>query len=314
MAEAATIDTPPAAGPPLHDIFLSGFGSAGDRLHGPSGLVVTRFTNIVEGRQRQLKHNPGEAFVAGFTMRSHHTTLWQDGKLVRAGDLPVGTVIFSEPEQRVDSETVGAWDLLFLLLPVRLVMTVCEIAGLALSGDAALAFLNGTGKIDAKLLALGREALKEVSDPGPFSRLRADLIGQELIVQMLLRHSTMSEPIARERARQARGGLAPWQLSRAYEIMDALGEEEITLALLAGAVGCSPTHFSRAFKQSTGMPPFACLLHRRINRAKSLLADATLPIAEIALAVGFSAQPQFTTAFRRVTGTTPAAWRRARCH
>lgn len=74
----------------------------------------------------------------------------------------------------------------------------------------------------------------------------------------------------------------------------------------------SPTHFSRAFKQSMGVPPFAWLLGRRIERAKDLLADPRVPLADVALAVGFAAQPQFTTAFRRVTGTTPGAWRRER--
>ncbi len=68
--------------------------------------------------------------------------------------------------------------------------------------------------------------------------------------------------------RRERGGLAPWQLKRACEAMEAHLDEDIGLDMLAGIAGCSPTHFSRAFKQSTGMPPFQWLLERRSNERR----------------------------------------------
>ena len=107
-----------------------------------------------------------------------------------------------------------------------------------------------------------------------------------------------------------RGGLTLRQLARACEAMDARLDADLGLSELATAVGLSPTHFSRAFKQSTGVPPSVWLLHRRVDRAKSLLISSETMIVEIALAVGFSAQAQFTTAFKRVTGLTPGVWRR----
>jgi AraC-like DNA-binding protein len=84
----------------------------------------------------------------------------------------------------------------------------------------------------------------------------------------------------------------------------------VGLDRLAAVAGCSPTHFSRAFKQSTGLAPFQWLLQKRIDRAQSLLLGARHSLAEIALATGFSSQAHFTTAFRRVTGHTPGHWRR----
>ena len=106
------------------------------------------------------------------------------------------------------------------------------------------------------------------------------------------------------------GGLAPWQLKRVCDAMEAHIESDIALEALARLAGISATHFSRAFKQSTGVPPFTWLLQRRIARAKELLIDPSMSLAEIALATGFAAQPQFTTAFRREVGVTPGAWRR----
>lgn len=109
-----------------------------------------------------------------------------------------------------------------------------------------------------------------------------------------------------------RGGLAPWQLKRAQETMEAHLDSDLALDDLAKIAGCSPTHFSRAFKQSVGVAPFHWLNEKRIERAKALLADPSISLAEVALAVGFAAQPQFTTAFGRATGLTPGAWRRER--
>ena len=128
-----------------------------------------------------------------------------------------------------------------------------------------------------------------------------------LLVSHLLRahHGYSDAPVAR-------GGLAPWQLKRACDAMEAHLEHAIGLDMLAEIAGCSPAHFSRAFKLSTGLPPFVWLQQRRIERATELLADRHLSLAEIALSVGFSAQPQFTTAFRRTTSLTPGAWRRER--
>ncbi len=109
-----------------------------------------------------------------------------------------------------------------------------------------------------------------------------------------------------------RGGLAPRALRRACEMMSEDLSGQLGLADLPAEVGLSPAHFSRAFKQSTGLPPFTWLLHRRIDVARTLLRDPTLSLAQIALAVGFAGQSQFTTAFRRVVGATPGVWRRDR--
>src|SRR3984893_8375144 len=89
---------------------------------------------------------------------------------------------------------------------------------------------------------------------------------------------------------KARGGLAPWQESRAKEAMDANLDKEITIARLACDCGLSTSQFARAFRQSTGCPPHRWLLQRRINRAQDLLLTSDKPLAEIARACGFSYQ------------------------
>jgi hypothetical protein len=71
----------------------------------------------------------------------------------------------------------------------------------------------------------------------------------------------------------ARGGLALWQEKRAKELLQANLEGDLPLAQLAAECQLSTSHFSRAFKQATGLAPHQWLLKRRVDQAKSLLRD-----------------------------------------
>jgi AraC family transcriptional regulator len=110
----------------------------------------------------------------------------------------------------------------------------------------------------------------------------------------------------------ARGGLAPWQESRAKEAIDANVDQEITIAQLAYDCGLSTSQFARAFKQSTGCPPHRWLLQQRIKRAQDLLLSSDKTLAEIATACGFSDQSHLTRVFGRNVGTSPGLWRRTK--
>ena len=110
--------------------------------------------------------------------------------------------------------------------------------------------------------------------------------------------------------RSVRGGLAAWQEQTVKRHIDERLAEHVSLAALAGLARLSPCHFSRAFKQSFGMPPHRFHIYRRIERAKALLADPGQSVTEIAIAVGFSSASSFNGAFRKATGVTPSEFRR----
>ena len=107
-------------------------------------------------------------------------------------------------------------------------------------------------------------------------------------------------------------GLARWQLRRVLEFLEAHLVEDISLEELAQLVGLSQSQFARAFKASTGLPPHRWCLHHRISRAQQMLLRGGDSLSEIAIQNGFGDQSHFTKAFRRVTGTTPASWKRQR--
>ncbi len=107
-----------------------------------------------------------------------------------------------------------------------------------------------------------------------------------------------------------RGGLAPWQLRRAQEMMRSHLAEAVPLAELARACKLSPGHFARAFRQATGQPPHRWLMEQRIEKAKQLLVDSTLSLAQIAWTCGFADQSHFTRVFAQLVQSSPGQWRR----
>ena len=109
-----------------------------------------------------------------------------------------------------------------------------------------------------------------------------------------------------------RGGLAPAVLHRACDYMVSRVSENVSLSEVAGIADLSLAHFSFAFKTSMGVAPHAWFRRQRVDRAKGLLLDRSLSLSAVAFAVGFSNQSAFGAAFKRETGCTPAAWRRAR--
>jgi AraC family transcriptional regulator len=94
--------------------------------------------------------------------------------------------------------------------------------------------------------------------------------------------------------------------------MQAHLTEDISLAELAKIAKLSQSQFARAFRDSTGLPPYRYILRSRIQRGEQLLAKTRVPIAEIAAQVGFADQSHFTKAFRRFVGATPQRWRQDR--
>jgi transcriptional regulator GlxA family with amidase domain len=100
-------------------------------------------------------------------------------------------------------------------------------------------------------------------------------------------------------------------LRRVKEYIDDHLTETIDLERLATTAGLSLHHFARAFKRSAGVPPHGYVLRQRLNRARDLLVCTDQPLAEIALAAGFSDQSHFARQFRQSFGVSPGNFRRS---
>jgi AraC family transcriptional regulator len=105
-------------------------------------------------------------------------------------------------------------------------------------------------------------------------------------------------------------GLAAWQRRKAIAYIEEHLAEAISLDVLAALVHLSPCYFCRAFRRSLGMPPHRYQLNARIERAKTLLAKHGASVTDVGATVGYDDASAFCTAFRKVTGVAPSAFRR----
>jgi len=161
---------------------------------------------------------------------------------------------------------------------------------------------------DEHIHHIGLSLLHELKDANVVGRLHADSLAKVLAMQLVRRYSYFKD------LRTSRGGMAPRKLRKAIEfINNNLDEEQaVGLAAVAHAVQMSYSHFARAFKQSMGVSPNVYMTEQRIARAKKLLSDTDLRIADIALRTGFASQSHFTSTFRKLVWTTPKAFRDTR--
>jgi AraC-like DNA-binding protein len=107
----------------------------------------------------------------------------------------------------------------------------------------------------------------------------------------------------------ARGGLPPGAMRRVHEYVEAHVSENIELSMLATIADLSLYHFAREFKRSAGVTPHSYLVHKRVERAKDMLARTDYSLTEIALAAGFSDQSHLARHFRQIVGSTPREFR-----
>jgi AraC family transcriptional regulator len=136
------------------------------------------------------------------------------------------------------------------------------------------------------------------------SRLYAESLANALVVHFLRRYATCRPPLV-----AWSGGLSKPKLRRTTEYIEAHLEEELSLTEIAAVAETSPAHFGRLFRQVTGRTPHQYIIVRKIERAKRLLTESTLPIIDISRQVGFTDQSYFTAVFRKHVTTTPKTYR-----
>jgi len=85
-----------------------------------------------------------------------------------------------------------------------------------------------------------------------------------------------------------------------------------TLAELAREISTSRTVLASRFSSLVGVSPMTYLTRWRLQLASEQLARGSAKVAAIGAQVGYDSEAAFSRAFKRETGVSPAAWRRAR--
>ncbi len=121
-------------------------------------------------------------------------------------------------------------------------------------------------------------------------------------------HTTARAP-ASEPRKPHTGGLSPQREKLVKQlILERLGDS-LEVTELAQACALSRSHFSRAFKCSTGLSPQDWIRQQRIALAKQLIQYTGLSLTQISLECGFCDQAHFCHIFTRSEGINPFSWR-----
>ena len=150
-------------------------------------------------------------------------------------------------------------------------------------------------------------AFKEDLESGATGgKLFRESLGTALATRLLQRHNRRSLPM-----REVRGGLSAAKLQHVISYIEDNLESDLSLLEIAGIAQLSVSHLKTLFRNSTGMPVHQYVLRRRVERAKLLLQDRSLSIAQVAFATGFAHQSHMARHMRKLLGTTPALVRRS---
>jgi AraC family transcriptional regulator len=267
-----------------------------------SHLGVSRLS--IESDQARMTPQipPEDTFIVTVYLTSvPHHELWSRGRpMISQGYAPNSMRIVNLSEE-YSAYITCAHESLVLYLPRIVVDDFAEESGTRRTSH----FTCPPGIIDPVMVHLASALLPAFQRPHEASPLFID----HLTLAMLT-HLCGSYGGSRPGAPFPKGGMTRRQANRAKEFLSAHCADGLSLIDAARACGLSRGHFAKAFRVSTGLTPHQWLQRHRIDKAKHLLLNRALSIAEIAASCGFADQSHLTRVFSRLVGDTPAAWRR----
>lgn len=232
-----------------------------------------------------------------------NNSYWEGGRQVSAYSLRAGQVTIHdlkrEPMAVIDKPVHS----LLMYLPGAAFHAVADQANVPRISE--LRYEPGVGLLDKTIKYLGLSLLPALRTPDRVNRLFTDHVALALASHAAHTYGGMQTV-----SRPLKGGLAPWQEKRSKEMLAGNLTGATPLHEIAEACGLSVSHFSRAFRGSTGLAPHAWLLQARVEAAKVMLRERRASLVEIACTCGFADQSHFAHVFTRRVGLSPGAWRK----
>jgi AraC family transcriptional regulator len=253
-----------------------------DARHETAGFVISAARAVVPPDEIPVHTHPEGSFtfiLSGFQISSAHRAV--------NGEFGPGSLIYNPPgtTHRDRMRNSAEARCLSISLP-SLYATGLPPVPTAVGSHVALGLVR----------AIARETT--VWDEG--SAVLAEGLCLELV-------DVIAHPGAADRA-----GSVPRWLTEAQELLTDRCVEPLSLRAVAEEVGVHPAHLARCFSRFFRRSPGEHVRRSRVARAARLLLEGDLPLAEIALACGFTDQSHLTHVFRRYKGETPAVFRAGR--
>jgi AraC family transcriptional regulator len=247
--------------------------------------------------------NPVNDHLFVFHLRGSVGIHWSTSDQDVAGRVTPGHFDFVPGREGLDVHLGGSIETMHLYLRRSIVDAVIEdMLGEDPSQIKLRPVFNGS---DALLEQVGVCIRNALHDNSRANTLYVEQLSWTLAAHLVRNHcrkASSAPPI---------GGLSQQQLRRVIDFIEAHMEKPLDLRNLSAAACLNSVYFGRQFKRTTNMSPHQFVIQRRLERAKTLLATTSQPIAEIAAGCGFCHQEHLTRLFRSRCGITPSAYRKS---
>jgi AraC family transcriptional regulator len=191
---------------------------------------------------------------------------------------------------------------LLLSLPQTLLRTVADESEL----DSARMEIRDQFQIrDTELEAIIWAIKREMEMGSPSGRLYLDGLTLAVASRLVVRHSSVTK-----RMEERDEGLDGRTLKQVLSFIEDQLAEDLSLEKIAAIAAMSASHLQTLFRISMGVTVHQYVIQRRVERAKAMLMQDGLSMAEIALAAGFAHQSHMARHMRRALGMPPQALKR----
>ena len=207
-----------------------------------------------------------------------------------------GTFVVAPPNTACDYEVSSPHEILVVAIPLAAMIPLLESGGVRL---ADLVPLYADTHRDSFLEPLCHRLFEEAAAYSPLG----GLFGDHALVALLSTLVRLAGRRATEFQRQRH--LPAVTLKRVLDYLNDNLARAVSLADLAAVARVSVFHFARQFRGTVGEPPHRYVIRLRVERAKELLREGRLSLAQIAAAAGFADQSHFNRHFKRLEGVTP---------
>jgi AraC family transcriptional regulator len=191
---------------------------------------------------------------------------------------------------------------LLLSLPGDLIHSVARQAG---HDSTRIEIRNRFQVRDSELEFIANAIHREIEAGQPSGRLYTEGLVIAMTSRLIAQHSSVSQP-----SRIPSATLSGRRLKQVLAFIEDQLAEDLSLDQIASIANLSPSHLKSLFRQATGLPVHQYVIQRRLERAKALITQDNLTMAEVAAATGFAHQSHLARHIRRATGLPPNVIRR----